>query len=109
MPDYSIEKYIISNNRTLGYDDFYDFDRVKVAFIESDFDMDDDSANHFLCMKDLERFDVLDDKSRFYTEEGVLFVNVGRKQTDLLHLICAFVNKHQKRGASHEDPLFYVL
>ena len=45
MPDYSIEKYIISNNRTLGYDDFYDFDRVKVAFIESDFDMDDDSAN----------------------------------------------------------------
>ena len=45
MPDYSIEKYIRSNNRTLGYDDFYDFDRVKVAFIESDFDMDDDSAN----------------------------------------------------------------
>ena len=82
MPDYSIEKYIISNNRTLGYDDFYDFDRVKVAFIESDFDMDDDSANHFLCMKDLERFDVLDEKSRFYTEEGVLFVNVGRKHED---------------------------
>ena len=82
MPDYSVEKFIIRNGRVLGYDEFYDFDRVKIAFIESDFDMDDDCSNHFLCMKDLERFEVLDERSRFYTEEGVLFVNVREKGND---------------------------
>lgn len=82
MPDYSIEKYIISNNRILGYDDFYDFDRVKVVFIESDFDIDDDCSNHFMFMNDLERFDVLDNGSRFYTEDGVLFVNLRGNSRD---------------------------
>ena len=58
------------------YGDLDDYDRVKAVFIANDFDLDDDCSNHFAGMRSLERFEVCDRRSRFYTEDGVLFANV---------------------------------
>ena len=76
MTDYSIEKLIIRNGRMICYGDLDDYDRVKAVFIANDFDLDDDCSNHFAGMRSLERFEVCDRRSRFYTEDGVLFANV---------------------------------
>lgn len=70
MIDYSIDKYIIKNNRTIQFDDFNDFDRVKQVFIASDFDVSQNCTNHFNGMKSLERFEVLDKHSRFLYSFG---------------------------------------
>lgn len=58
------------------YGDLDDYDRVKTVFISNDFDIDDDCSNHFVGMRSLERFEVCDKRSRFYTEDGVLFTNL---------------------------------
>lgn len=84
MIDYSIDKYIIKNNRTIQFDDFNDFDRVKQVFIASDFDVSQNCTNHFNGMKSLERFVVLDKHSRFYTEDGVLYANLTKNPKDKL-------------------------
>lgn len=76
MQDYSIEKLVILNGRTICYGNLDDYDRVKTIFIANDFDIDDDCGNHFSGMRSLERFKVCDKRSRFYTEDGVLFVNL---------------------------------
>lgn len=76
MQDYSIEKLIIRNGRMICYGDLDDYDRVKTVFISNDFDIDDDCSNHFVGMRSLERFEVCDKRSRFYTEDGVLFTNL---------------------------------
>jgi len=34
MVDYSVEKYVISNDSELGYNELSDFDRVKVVYTE---------------------------------------------------------------------------
>ena len=76
MKDYSIEKLVIRNGRMISYGDLDDYDKVKTVYIANDFDIDDDCSNHFSGMKSLERFEVCNNKSRFYAEDGVLFVNV---------------------------------
>ena len=76
MKDYSIEKLVIRNGRMISYGDFDDYDKVKTVVIANDFDIDDDCSNHFAGMKSLERFEICNNKSRFYAEDGVLFVNV---------------------------------
>ena len=92
MIDYSITKYIIKNNRTIHFNDLDDYDRVKQVFIASDFDISDDCANHFKGMKSLERFDVLDKRSRFYSEDGVLYANVTKNPKDKLRSKEMFYN-----------------
>lgn len=84
MIDYSIEKYVINNHRTIQYDDLVNFDRVKKVIIISDFDISIDCANHFAGMKSLEQFEVVDNRSRFYTENGVLYANITKNPKDKL-------------------------
>lgn len=84
MIDYSIEKYVIKNNRTIQLDELSDFDRVKRVYIASDFDISDDCANHFSGMKSLEWFEVLDNHSRFYVEDGVLYADIMKNPKDRL-------------------------
>jgi len=84
MIDYSIDKYIIKNNRTIHFNDLDDYDRVKQVYIASDFDISDDCSNHFKGMKSLERFEVLDKRSRFYSEDGVLYANITKNPKDKL-------------------------
>lgn len=76
MIDYSIEKLVIRNSRMIEYGNLDDYDKVKTVCIANDFDIDDDCSNHFSSMRSLERFEVCNKRSRFYTEDGVLFVNL---------------------------------
>lgn len=92
MFDYSIDKYIIKNNRTIHFNDLDDYDRVKQVFIASDFDISDDCANHFKGMKSLERFEVVDKRSRFFSEDGVLYANFTKNPKDKLRSKEMFYN-----------------
>ncbi len=76
MIDYSIEKMVIRNGRIIRYGELDDYDRVKTMYIANDFDIDHDCGNHFSALKSLERFEVCDKRSRFHTEDGVLFANI---------------------------------
>lgn len=82
MQDYSIEKLVIRNGRMISLGDLDNYDRTKTVLIVNDFDIDDDCSNHFSGMKSLEKFEVYDNRSRFYTEEGVLFVDVRESVDD---------------------------
>jgi len=50
MQDYLIEKLVIRNGRMIVNSDLDDYDRVKIVFIASDFDIDNDCCNHFSGM-----------------------------------------------------------
>lgn len=50
MQDYLIEKLVIRNGRMIVNGDLDDYDRVKIVFIASDFDIDNDCCNHFSGM-----------------------------------------------------------
>lgn len=76
MMDFSVEKLIIRNGQMINYGDMDDYDKAKTVYIVNDFDIDDDCSNHFSGMRSLERFEVCDKESRFYTENGVLFANL---------------------------------
>lgn len=84
MIEYSIEEYVIKNNQNIQFGELDDFDRVKKVIIESDFDLSDDCGNHFAGMKNLEQFEVLDENSRFYTEDGVLYADITNDPNDKL-------------------------
>ena len=83
IQDYSIKTYVISNGSILNSDKLKDFDRVKTVYIESDFEFEEGWGKNFGGMKSLERFEVMDEKSRLYTEDGVLFADIrGREDED---------------------------
>ena len=93
MKDYSIKELVIVNNQMIEWRDFCDYDKVKTVYIVKDFDIDDDCGNHFGGMKSLERFVVCNEKSRFYTEDGVLFVNIEKSVEDKIRekeMFCHF-------------------
>ena len=76
IKDYSVESLVIKNGCVLNSDELKNFDRVKIVYIESDFKFDEGWRNKFGDIKSLERFVVIDEKSRLYTEDGVLFTDI---------------------------------
>ncbi len=77
-----IKKIIIDDGAYIDKDFFsQDFVRngVEEVWIENDFEIDNDAAVGFGCLKSLERFKIIAPSSPFFIEDGLLYINIGEQ------------------------------
>jgi hypothetical protein len=73
------EEYTIKNGEFLDFSYFKGYDNLKTINIQYYFSIDDDKYTRFgPITPKLERFVVLDKQSPFFTEDGVLYLNLDK-------------------------------
>lgn len=77
-----IKKIVVNDGVYIGEDFFSqnpDCHDVKEVWIENDFEIDNDAAVGFGCLKSLERFKIINPSSPFFVEDGLLYINIGEQ------------------------------
>lgn len=80
-----IKKIVVNDGVYIGEDFFSqnpDCHDVKEVWIENDFEIDNDAAVGFGCLKSLERFKIINPSSPFFVEDGLLYINIGEETID---------------------------
>ena len=77
-----IKKIVVSDGVFIGSDFFSqnpDCHDAEEVWIENDFEIDNDAAVGFGCLKSLERFKIMNPSSPFFVEDGLLYINIGEQ------------------------------
>ena len=77
-----IKKIVVNDGVYIGEDFFSqnpDCHDVKEVWIENDFEIDNDAAVGFGCLKSLERFKIINPSSPFFVDDGLLYINIGEQ------------------------------
>lgn len=77
-----IKKIVVKDGVYIGSDFFSqnpDCHDAEEVWIENDFEIDNDAAVGFGCLKSLERFKIINPSSPFFVEDGLLYINIGEQ------------------------------
>jgi hypothetical protein len=80
-----IKKIVVNDGVYIGEDFFSqnpDCHDAEEVWIENDFEIDNDAAVGFGCLKSLERFKIINPSSPFFVEDGLLYINIGEETID---------------------------
>lgn len=77
-----IKKIVVKDGVYIGSDFFSqnpDCHDAEEVWIENDFEIDNDAAVGFGCLKSLERFKIINPSSPFFVDDGLLYINIGEQ------------------------------